>query len=59
MGKAEIRIVVQDGKSIQKVDLKNVNQAEIAIIISSLELTKLEMLSKYNSNRKRINPDGK
>jgi len=54
MSEAKIGIILQNGKIAVKMNLKDVNQGEISLIITHLELLKSSLLSKFTQGLKKI-----
>lgn len=54
MSSAKIGILLENGKIAIKMELKEVNQGEISLLITHLEILKQTLLSNFAKGLKRV-----
>lgn len=54
MSKGTIGIILKDGKIAISYKMENVSQAEVAMLITNIEILKQRLITNYKKNLKRL-----
>ncbi|KKK78899.1 hypothetical protein LCGC14_2838930 [marine sediment metagenome] len=59
MSKAVIGLVLKDGKIAIQIKIQKINQAEMSLLITHLEILKQELISNFKKGIRKVEENGK